>query len=116
MDRSAQAAVRAWLSLSDRNESDIDVFVERCAPIVMAAQYQAVGLLAAWLGVVGDNRKLGDLELPEPNWRSPFVLYWLALKNGRSWLEAVASGSAEASKTGSDAVIRAVDARLQALT
>lgn len=108
----AAAGVAAvWGSLPAYDEQNVDEWLTRALPIVLAAQWQSVALTDAFLARALGRQPLGApaAELtgqavrhgtpPEEVYRRPFVTTWAALKAGKDLRTAVAEGAQRATST-----------------
>lgn len=101
----------AWRSLPAYDEADIDPFLARTVPLVLAGQRQSVALTEAYLArslgraplgldpdtIIGPAIRSG--ATPEEVYRRPFVTVWTALKAGTQFQDAVEAGFARATST-----------------
>lgn len=104
----ARAIAAGWTGLSGYDERDVDAFIERIAPLVLAGQRQSVALMDAYLARALERQPLGinadeltgaavrNGTPPEEEWRRPFVTVWTALANGTRYPDAVGAGLARA--------------------
>lgn len=97
-----------WRGLETHDAPDVDPFLARVVPMVLAAQRASVGLtnayLAAYLGetpvgietdeLIGQGARNGTLL--EDVYRRPFIETWRARLDGRPEREALAAGEARA--------------------
>ena len=104
------AVVAAWNNLQSYDERDIEPFLAAVLPIVNAGQRQSIALTEAYLAQVlrrqpiGVNHDeiIGSLRgdvTPDEVYRRPFVTVWTALKEGKTWEEAVHAGGARVAAT-----------------
>lgn len=93
----------AWVSLGSYNEADVETFLARALPLILAGELASVSALQSFLGQslgrpvtaidptdVIDGIRNG--ATPEEVYRRPFVETWTALKNGTLWEQAVGQG------------------------
>ena len=102
---------RIWEDLPGYDRENVDEWLSKVLPLILAAQRQSVALTEAFLA-----RAVGRLPLgadpaevtgagvragaqPEDVYARPFVTVWTALKAGREWEDAVAAGLARATST-----------------
>lgn len=98
----------AWDGLEAYDANVVNGFLEDVVPFVGAAQAQAAVLTDAYLAAALQRAPIGvDLERvtgaavragtpPEQVYARPFINVWTGLKNGRPWVDAVASGRSRA--------------------
>lgn len=101
------AVERIWGSLPGYDRQNVPEWLARVAPLIVTSQRASVALtdayLAAYLGrgplgidpvrVIANARQGAT---PQDVYSRPFVNVWSALKDGRPWDQAVASGLARA--------------------
>lgn len=102
---------RAWAGLRGYDEENVETFLSRAVPVVVAAQRQSVTITEAFLSRSLGRRPAGVAPSlltgaavragvePEETYRRPFVTVWTALKEGRQYEQAVAAGLARARST-----------------
>jgi hypothetical protein len=123
----ADAVAEAWNQLPGYNEADTEAFVARAVPLVLGGQRAAAQLTDGYVASAMDRAALGlDMESVigaaarngtplEEVYRRPFVTVWTALKNGRPYEDAVASGLARVREAAVMDVQLAHRASLQAI-
>jgi len=108
--RTSQALATAWDTLDSYDEADIDRYARRVAPAVTAGKAAGVRLGIGFISLVLATRSPAIRTDAVPvtfDPRDPFLPYWHALKEGRAWPDALASGRARAENDGSDLVVNA---------
>ena len=102
---------RAWADLPAYDEANVSEWLERVLPLVAAAQRTSSALTNAYLArMLGRQPMPVDVAAvtgaavragaqPADVYRRPFVNVWTALKAGRPYTDAVASGAARAAGT-----------------
>lgn len=112
---------RAWTSLPDYRDRDIDRFVSTVVPLVQGGQIQVANLTAAYFeaGLVDRDLILAARGIPAGEvYRRPATTLYTALANGKSFTEAVTAGShrlADLAMTDLEmAKVRQADASLRA--
>lgn len=115
--RSATDTVTAaWDSLGSWDRTDVPQFIETVQPVVTASQSQAAVLTGAYIAALG-TVALGTVVSPaglDPvaytggqvrgglsavdEWTRPFVSYWTALGDGKSWDDAQMAGARRAAE------------------
>lgn len=100
-----------WRELPGYDEDDVDRFLARAVPFVLAAQRQSITLTEAFLARELGRRAIGldpasiigpgirNGTPPEQVYRRPFVTVWTALGASRAWQDAVNEGLARAVST-----------------
>lgn len=101
----------AWDRLESYDADVVNDFIDDVVPIVGAAQAQAAVLTDAYLASAIGRAPIG-IELdavtgaavragtpPEQVYARPFISVWTGLKNGRPWVDAVATGRARATSS-----------------
>lgn len=100
-----------WRSLPAYNDENVDEWLTRVVPLILAAQRQSVSLTDAFLAQAVGRAPFGpdpariaaDAVRPgvaaEEVYRRPFVTVWTALKAGTAYEDAVAAGRARAVST-----------------
>lgn len=105
-----RAVENLWASLPAYNRENLDEWLSRVVPVVLAAQRQSVTITEAYLARALDRRPLG-LDVaevvgsirggvsPDEVYGRPFVTIWTALGNGTPYADAMAAGLARATGT-----------------
>lgn len=110
--------VATWDDLDDYDESGVEVFRERTSVMLAGSKAAAVAAaVALYAGLT--RRRVGirpdDVVVDMPI-NKPFLAMWHALKMGRPWDEAVASGRGAADAFGSNWVTSTVRQTAQEFT
>lgn len=107
----AERAVRSiWESLPGYDRENVDEWLSKVLPVVLASQRQSVMITDAYLARALERRPLGvdSAELaaslrgpvaPGEVYERPFVTVWTALKGGTAYPDAVNAGLARATGT-----------------
>jgi hypothetical protein len=93
--RASQRAVAAWLALPGYNDENVAEYTDKVSPTLSAAKAASVAAGAAFYSLLIDARpiRVAAGEVPvDGDPREPFISVWLALKNGRSFDEALEAG------------------------
>jgi hypothetical protein len=105
----ASMVAQTWQRLPHYDEANVDEWLTKVLPIILAAQSQSVALTRAYLARALDapaasvdveqlvGAPLRNGAAPEEVYRRPFVTVWSDLKGGALWKDAVAHGLDRAS-------------------
>ena len=105
-DLASRGVSTIWRELPGYDEDDVDRFLARAVPFVLASQRQSISLTEAFLARELGRRPIGldpasilgagirNGTPPEQVYRRPFVTVWTALGNSRPWQDAVNEGLA----------------------
>ena len=105
-DLAGRGVTTIWRELPGYDEDDVDRFLARAVPFVLAAQRQSITLTEAFLARELGRRPIGldpasimgapirNGTPPEQVYRRPFVTVWAKLGNAVPWEEAVNAGLA----------------------
>jgi hypothetical protein len=122
-----QAIAEVWRSLPAHNTENLDEWVARVVPVVLAAQRQSVHLTDAYLARAMNREPLGvnpdDLigakvrngTSPEEVYKRPFIATWAALGAGTALGAALDTGEARATSSGAMDVQLSMRATLTAV-
>lgn len=103
----SDAVAAAWDELDGYDEEDVATFERRVRPAVAASKTVAVRAATAYYASIAGLSvvSLAVRQVPvDYRSRSPFIAHWHALKEGRPWLEALASGRSAGGKAAGDFV------------
>lgn len=107
----ARAVALAWTGLPGYDEENVEQFLDRALPVVLAGQRQSAALTDAYLARSLERQPLGidsavvtgaavrNGVTPAQVYRRPFIVVWAALGAGTDWEQAVSSGLARATST-----------------
>lgn len=107
----SQAVGGIWTGLPGYDDANVDEWLSRVVPLVLAGQRASVSLTEAFIaraigrhplgvdpgGLIGPALRAG--ADPAEVYRRPFVTVWTALKAGQDWEAAVNAGLARATST-----------------
>lgn len=126
-DHTRRIVEGAWDSLESYDLADVPTFVDTVVPVVGVAQGHAAALTDAYVASVIRRAPVGvDLErvtgaavragtAPADVYFRPFVNVWMALKDGKAFTDAVASGRARAGSAAATDILLTTRATANAL-
>lgn len=107
----ASAVTQIWRSLPGYDRPNLDEWLSRVVPLVLAGQRQSAALTEAYLARSLERQPLGinpavligaavrNGTAPETVYERPFVTLWTALKRGAQFEDALAQGLDRATST-----------------
>jgi hypothetical protein len=107
----SEAVWRIWQTLPGHNRENVDEWLSKVVPVVLAAQRQSVSLTEAFLARSLERQPIGidpstvigaavrNGTPPETVYERPFVTVWSALGSGTAFPDALSSGLSRATST-----------------